>query len=85
MFKPFRPGDKVVCIDASNLKNIKDKYKLTYGTIYNVAPSSSVFNINIFIKINNIDIIYYSSRFILLKDYRKQKLYKLSCSIQEIK
>ena len=73
----FNTGDKVICIDISNMDYIDYDYKLIYGDIYNVSNYLCAFPTSICIKINNTDIIYASSRFISLKNYRKQKLNKL--------
>ena len=70
----FKIGDKVVCIDVGKIQS-----DLNYNVIYTVEyiiKFSKVHKIKITNDSNN---FYKIKRFISLKQYRKQKLYKLLC------
>ena len=77
----FRIGDKVVCINIDDL--IYSGVKLTLYKIYNVVNTNETVN-TVSIKDDNDNIKgLYQSRFISLKEYRKQKINEI-CLEQEI-
>jgi hypothetical protein len=94
----FKTGDKIVCInnlDSYYPFTIGKEYTVinssnVFDTVYILSDNNIKYNINIFRfkSANEIrkqkDYQYLCDRFILLKDYRKQKLEKL-CLKLEIK
>lgn len=62
----FKKGDKIVCIDDTVCVFLK-KYN-----VYIV-----ILSVNNYIKVNNLSGDYYYRRFILLSEYRKQKIKSL--------
>jgi len=69
----FKIGDKVICIDDSNLDHLNKSNMLNCCDIYVVTLCTKVG-----IKINNRNCIYGEKRFVLLKEQRKNKLNKLN-------
>ena len=74
----LKVGDKVVCIDdETSYTNKTKKYGINKYDIYTLVecdPNDSL------VKISGSNTYYNRIRFISLKQYRKQKLYKLLCS-----
>lgn len=78
----LKPVDKVICIDFSHLD---ESIKLLPHTIYTVKLNSGYKTYHsVPLLYTNYDYEYNSNRFILLKEYRKQKLNQI-CSNQETK
>jgi len=76
----FKVGDRVVCINSGKIFNLKYKYTYTIIEIINFHIGQQKRN-GIEIKINNGTKNYYKlSRFISLKEQRKEKLKELICS-----
>ena len=87
----FKVGDKVVCIDVKKYNNNNYNVNLIKYNIYTINIDFSVFDRSSFGR-SRVEIkeccneTFYSERFILLKEYRKQKLKQIElCSTQEIK
>ena len=79
----FKPGDRVICIDINEL-GFDNGLLLELGKLYIVEVVYPPSLVNHKIKLNGIFFAYFSKRFILLKEYRKQKLNKI-CLSQERK
>jgi len=76
----FKVGDRVVCINSGKIFNLKYKYTYTIIEIINFHIGQQKRN-GIEIKINNGTKNYNKlSRFISLKEQRKEKLKELICS-----
>jgi len=85
----FKIGDKVVCINDKGVNKTDNPFsfnKKLEVIKYNNYTIKSIDTTYYTCRVGLYELIefYYADRFILLKDYRKQKLIKL-CSSQEIK
>ena len=69
----FKTGDRVVCVDASNTRRVKNQIKI--HSTYIVDIYDEFFDC---VYLNDMTGLYTSERFITLKEYRKQKLQKLN-------
>ena len=86
MFNRFKPGDRIICIDNINKIDGRPRAHLTINSTYIVIKCEGSYERKEKVIILNdigVDESYFEFRFILLTEYRKQKLNKI-CLSQEI-
>jgi len=76
----FKVGDRIVCININGNSGNETKIRyLSIGKTYVVLKSGTVYDMTCVTDDRGTDIFsyFYSRRFLLLKEYRKQKIQRL--------